>query len=187
MRELGACLASDHQDFADGLARPMGTVNLPLFKYLARPEIERDIEEELRLHLELLTAEHLQTHLSLEQATDLALERFGDYDQVRNQCVEISRRSRPLIRVLKSFLILVFLAGVLVSILSPEYHITRMGHVLMAVAGLSRLWLYVRALTSSNLLSKHDNLSPLRLNENTRPFSVYDERRRTPLERVISK
>jgi Flp pilus assembly protein TadB len=186
MPELGAGLESDYQDFAGCLTRPMETVKARFFKRFARHEIEREIEEELRLHLELLTQENLERHLSVEEATDAARERFGDFEQFKNQCVEISRRSNPFIRVLKSFLILVFLAGVLVRILSPELHVTHMGNILIAVAVLSRLLLYVRSLNPSKFLSLSEN-SSLRLNEHTRtPFRAYDQRRRTPLERVIS-
>jgi len=187
MPELGACLESDYQDFADCLTKPKETVKARFFKRFARHEIECDIEEELRLHLELLAQEHLERHLSLEEATDAALERFGNFEQVKNQCVEISRRSNSFIRVLKSLLILVFLTGVLVRILSPELHVTHMGDILIAVAVLSRLLLYVRSLNPSRFLSLSETSSPLRLNENARtPFRAYDQKRRTPLERVIS-
>ena len=97
----------------------MKAVEGRLFKRLNREQIECEIEEELRLHLELLTDEHLQQDLSLTEARNAALKRFGNVEQIKDQCVEISSSSRPSIRALKSFLILVFLLGVLVRHLLP--------------------------------------------------------------------
>jgi hypothetical protein len=157
-----------------------------LFQRFDSQQIKREIDEELRFHLELLTQEHFQQDMSLAEAKAAAQRRFGNVERIKAQCVEISRRSRPLIRALKSFLILVFLVGVLVRVFSPEYHITRVGSILIAVSILSRLLLYVRGLNPSRFLSSHETSSTLMLNENAQtPFSNYDQRRRAPVERVI--
>ncbi|HXM36882.1 MAG TPA: permease prefix domain 1-containing protein, partial [Pyrinomonadaceae bacterium] len=87
-----------------------------LFKRFDRDQIEREIDEELRLHIELLTQEHLQKDLSLTEATDAALKRFGSVERVKEQCVEISRSNGPLMRALKALLIPVFLFGVLLRV-----------------------------------------------------------------------
>jgi len=152
-----------------------------------REVIEHQIEEELRFHLEQLTEQHLQQDMSLAEAKDAASKCFGNVEQIRDQCVEISRSNRPLIRALKSFLILVFLVGVLVRIFSTEFHLTRVGDILIAVGVLSRLLLYVHSLTPSSFLSKPETSSPLMLNEDGRAsIEAYDQRKRTPVERVIS-
>src|SRR5687767_163221 len=91
-----------------------------LFHRFDRQVIERQIEEELRFHLELLTEQHLLQDMSLPAAKDAALKRFGNVEQIKDQCVEISKSNRPLIRALKFLLILVFLLGVLVRIFGPE-------------------------------------------------------------------
>jgi hypothetical protein len=147
---------------------------------------KREIEEELRFHLDLLTDEYCRKEMSLEEARAEALERFGDVERIKNQCVEINRRSHPGIVALKLFLSLVFLLGVLVRIFSPEYHVTNVGNILIAVGILGRLLLYVR-LHPSGFLSKSDNPSPLMLNDDRRkPLLAYDQKMRTPLERIIS-
>ena len=151
-----------------------------------REVIERQIEEELRFHLDLLTEQHLQQDMSLAKAKDAALERFGNLEQIKDQCVEISRRNRPVIRALKSFLILVFLVGVLVRVFSTELAVTRAGDVLIAIALLGRLFFYVRGLNPSRFTSKDEPSSPLMLNDGLASFTTYDQRKRTPLERVIS-
>lgn len=149
-------------------------------------QTRREIDEELRFHIDLLTDEHRLLDMPLAEARDAALRRFGNVEQIKHECVEISRRRHPAVRLLKSFLLLVFLTGVLVRIFSPEYHLTRVGDVLMAVSVLSRLWLYVRGLNPSRFLSKANDPSPLKLNDSQISFTAYDERARTPVERVIS-
>jgi hypothetical protein len=164
----------------------MKAVNGHLFKRFDSEQIRGELEEELRFHLELLTEALLQQDMSQEEANAAALRRFGNVDQIRSQCVQISRRNRPVIRALKSFLILVFLMGVLVRIFSPEYHVTHVGDILIAVGILGRLLVYVRGLNPSSFLSKPETSSPLMLNANGQAsITAYDRRKRTPVERVI--
>jgi len=145
-----------------------------------------EIDEELQLHIDLLTQEHLQANLPFETARDAALKRFGNPEDIQKQCLEISRRRHPAVRALKLFLILIFLTGVLVRIFAPEYHVTRMGDVLMAVGLLGRLWVYLRVLAPSAFFSKPEVSSSLRLID-VSPTAIdsYDREKRTPVERVI--
>jgi hypothetical protein len=165
----------------------MKAVLKKFFHRFDREVIERDIEDELRFHLDLLTKHHLGQNMPLPEARDAALKRFGNVEQIKEQCTEISRNNRPLIRALKFLLILVFLAGVCVRIFSPELHLTRMGDVLIYVGILGRLFFYVRGLSPSRFTSQPANSSPLMLKETVAtPFNAYDQSKRTPLERVIS-
>ena len=127
-----------------------------------RDVIERQIEEELQFHLELLTEQHLHQEMSLAEAKDAALKRFGNVEQIKDQCVEISRNNRPVIRALKAFLIVVFVVGVLLRV-STEFPITRVGDVLIAIAVLGRLFFYVRGLNPSRFTSRDEPSSPLML------------------------
>lgn len=164
----------------------MKAVKERLFKPLNRAEIGREIEEELRLHLELLTEEHLQLDLPLAEARAAALKRFGDVERLKDECVEISRRHHPLILVLKSFLILVFLAGVLLRVFVAEYHVKHCADILIAVGILGRLLLYARGLRPSSFLSKPETSSPLMLIDKSQTLiAAYDPNRRTPVERMI--
>ena len=165
----------------------MKVVKERLFKPLNRAKIGREVEDELRLHLELLTEEHLQIDLPLAEARAAAVKRFGDVERIKDQCVEISRRSHPSSRALKFFLTMIFLVGVLVRVFSPEYHLTRAGDILIAVSILSHLLLYVRGLNPSSFLSRSETSSPLKLNDNGQTTIVaYDQRKRSPVERFIS-
>ena len=158
-----------------------------LFKRFHRQRVERDIEEELRLHLELLTQEHLQQDMSLAEARDAALKRFGNVEQIKDRCMKIGSRNQPFLRAVTPFLVVVVIVGFLTRINATDIHVRHFGELLIAISILIRLLLYVRGLNPSRFSSKHESSSPLRLNEDgLRSFTAYDQRRRTPLERVIS-
>ena len=124
--------------------------------------IEREVDEELRFHLDLLTEQHLQDADTVADARAAALSRFGDVEQIKDECVEISKRSRPLTRALKTFFVLTFLAGILVRIWGTELHVDRVGQMLIAIGFMGRLFMYVRGSRPAGLHSKSD--TPLRLN-----------------------
>jgi hypothetical protein len=156
-----------------------------LFQRLDRKQETREIEEELRFHLDRLTEENCRQDLSWNDARALAQQRFGNLEQFRDQCVEISRRNHPSLRALKLFASLIFLMGILVRVFSPEYHVTRVGTILMAVGFLGRLLLYVRCLNPSSTTNPDDS-APLKLFDSKGSIEAYDQRNRTPVERVIS-
>ena len=137
--------------------------------------IEREVEEELRFHLELLTEQYLQHADTLVEARASAFRRFGNIEEVRDQCVEISKRKRPFTRMLKSFLLLTFIAGISVRIFATELHVDRVGQMLIAVAVMGRLFLYVRSLRPAGFRPKSDTSSPLMLNSIAkRPASLFE-------------
>lgn len=145
-----------------------------LFRHMDRQAVEREVEEELRFHLDLLE-EHFQQTSSLVDARDSALRRFGNVEEVKDECVEISKRKRPFTRALKSFLTLAFLSGVFVCIFGNEMHVVRVGHMLITVAVIGRLLLYVRALNPSSFRPKSDtSSSPLMLDSKAKtPASLF--------------
>ena len=154
-----------------------------LFNPIGSEAIEREVEEELRFHLESLTEQHLQDGDTLAEATASALRRFGNVEEVKDECVEISKRKRPVTRALKSFLILVFLTGILVRIFGTELHVDRIGQMLIAIGAMGRLFLYVRGLKPAGFRPKSDTASPLMLNSTATksgslptPVSLFDPR-----------
>jgi hypothetical protein len=149
-----------------------------------RNVIERQVEEELHFHLELLTEQHLHQDMSLTEAEDAALKRFGNVAEIKDQCVQISRSNCALTRVLKSFLILIFVFGVSVRVFITELGVHHLGGILILVAVSGRLFFYVRGLKPSQF-TKHD--PSLMLNHHgLMSFTAYDQSNRTPVERVIS-
>lgn len=122
-----------------------------------------------------MTEQHLQHADTLVEARASALRRFGNVEQVKDECVEISKRKRPFIRALKSFLILTFLAGIFVRIFGTELNVVRAGTMLMTVAVMGRLFLYVRALKPAGFRPKSDTSSPLMLNSADKtPASLFE-------------
>ena len=88
--------------------------------------------------------------------------------------------------LLKICLFTLFLLGVLMRIFAPFETFRHLADILMWLAVLGRLFMYVRALNPAFFLPKEDNSSPLRLVEKKEPIiTTYDQRTRTPLERVI--
>jgi hypothetical protein len=147
-------------------------------------QAQLEIEEELQFHLDLLTEEHCRQDMSWEHAQAAALKRFGNVEQIRDECVRIARRNHPIVLALKWFLGFVFVTGVLVRIFGTDYHVTRVGDVLMAVGILSRLLLHLRVMNP--FVAKPDDAVLIKLNDAPVSFAAYDQRRRTPVERVIS-
>jgi len=120
-----------------------------------RRELELEVEEELRLHIDFLLRDNIQRGMSPEAARTATLKRFGNFDRVRNECVEICRRSCPLQRAFKICLILLALTGLIVRIVSIDRHVAHIGVTLIAIAIAGRLLLYVRSLTPSRFLQKN--------------------------------
>jgi hypothetical protein len=143
-----------------------------------------EVEQELQFHLDLLTEDVYRPDMSWKQAQASALGRFGDFNEIRNECVRIARRHHPLVSALKWFFGFVFVTGVLVRIFGSEYHVVRVGNTLMAVGVLSRLLLYLRLMTP--FVSKPDQTILIKLNDKPISLAPYDREMRTPVERVIS-
>ena len=118
-----------------------------------------EVEEELHLHVELLQREYMQRGMSLEEARATTLKRFGNFDRVRNECVAICRRSHPLQRAFKVFLILLAVTGLIIRITSTDYYVARIGPILITIAIAGRLLLYVRGLSPSRFLPKNKTTS----------------------------
>jgi hypothetical protein len=156
-----------------------------LFRRLDSRRAHLEVEEELQFHLDLLTEELCRQDMSREEAQATALGRFGNVEQIRNECVRIARRNHPLVSALKWFFGFVFVAGVLVRVFGSDYHVTRVGDILMMVGVLSRLLLYLRVMNLSMFVSKPDESSVIKLNDSSVSLSAYDDRRRTPVERLI--
>ena len=157
-----------------------------LFQRFDNQQAKCEIEDELRFHIDLLTNENCRQAMPLDEARCKAEARFGNFEEIRDQCLEISMRNSPQTRALKCLLIMVFLMGVLVFVLGTEYHVRRIGEVSMMIGLLGRLLIYVRGLQRSSFLSEAIEAAPLKLNDLHTSFTAYDQRMRTPVERVIS-
>jgi hypothetical protein len=150
-------------------------------------EIEREVEEELRLHYEMLTEQYQESGLSEEAARQAAERRFGDLERVRAECVKISRRNRPLVKLLKLVLLLSIISGVWLRTRGWAIQFTQMGDLLIATGLLGQLLLYVKGL-SARATQAVKRGQPFSLLGRGQSLSVeaYDELGRTPVERLVA-
>jgi hypothetical protein len=58
-------------------------------------EVTREVETELRFHIEMRTRSNVERGMKPDDAQRAALQSFGDFERVKNDCCEI-RRSLPL-------------------------------------------------------------------------------------------
>ena len=112
-----------------------------------------DVEEELQFHIEMLEQNYAQQGMSDAHARAAALRRFGNFERIKKQCVNISLRNTLLRRVLKASSILLALTGLVIRVSSTDYKVARMGTVIIMVAISGRLLLYVRGLSPWTYLS----------------------------------
>src|SRR6185369_7560412 len=101
------------------------TVNVinRLFQGMDGRRAHAEVDEELQFHLDLLTEELCRQNMPRDEAQTTALERFGNLEQIRDECVRISRRNHPAVSALKWFFAFVFVTGVLVRVFSLEFHL----------------------------------------------------------------
>jgi hypothetical protein len=109
---------------------------------------ECEIEAELLFHIEMRTQQNIETGMLPETAKQDALNRFGDFDQVRNRCRKAKQETlvSRLARVTKLLTWAMVLGGFALPFLSPVRAIQQAGHLLVAIAILWRLFLYVKNL-----------------------------------------
>lgn len=126
-----------------------------------RKKIALEVEEELQFHLEMLERKYAQQGMSDAHAMAAALRRFGNFERVKKQCVDISRRNSLLRRVLTTSSTVIALIGLSIHFLSSDYKVARIGEVLIMIALSGRLLLYVRGLSPSTFLpgNKETSLS----------------------------
>lgn len=115
--------------------------------FMSRSKTAFEVEEELRFHVELLAQKYAQQGMSDAQAKAAALQRFGNFEKIRRQCVDIRRRNTLLRRVLKTSALVTALIGLAIHTLSSDYRVARIGTMLITIAIAGRLLLYVRGLS----------------------------------------
>lgn len=129
-------------------------------KRLRPAQLEQEIEEELRFHLEMRAQQNRAAGMSAEAAQAAALERFGNYQAVNAACRALARArlaNSPARRILNSLILALFGGGVAVRWLSDAEVIQRCGTALLLIAVLWRLLLYVRL---SSLVRKPITATP---------------------------
>lgn len=163
-------------------------------KRLRPGQIEREIEEELRFHLEMRAEQNRAAGMTAEAAQTDALQRFGNYETVKTECHKITQErlaNSPARRLLNVFIWLMHGGGLSLRFFSDIDTLRHCGDVLIVISVMWRLLMYVRL---SGLLRKAETLPsapvlPLESftpHHSHNPIPSYDQQGRTPVERVLS-
>jgi hypothetical protein len=148
-----------------------------------KPEIETEVDEELRFHIDMQTHDYEGRGLSSENSRVMAEARFGDVERIRKECIRIGSGKPVLIWVLSSVFLMSLLIGLLLRALVPEMHVNRVGDVMMMIGGLGILLVYAKRAGTTVFTSKSESF---RLGLNNSPPVSFDEQGRTPFDRVRS-
>ncbi|HEY0725960.1 MAG TPA: permease prefix domain 1-containing protein [Pyrinomonadaceae bacterium] len=168
-------------------------------------EMVREVETELRFHIEMRTRANVEQGMRPDDARRAALQSFGDFEQVRNSCCEIRRSlpfySRPVRMGLHITIAVLAGLAALWAVNVPHHDFTGVMRQLFAIAVLTYLFIVVRRARSKHPSeSEHVNgvvVAPsetFRANKSltsdisnapSAKIPAYDEQGRTPVERVF--
>jgi Flp pilus assembly protein TadB len=153
------------------------------FKRISRSKrsIANDVDDELRFHLEMQVNAFEDQGLSREQSETRAQTRFGNVEQIRSECIQISSRRSVLIWLLNSLFLISLIVGLFLRAVVPEVHINQVGNMLMIIGGLGVLVVYAKQ-TGTRMLKAETH--EFRLGINNGPPVGFDESGRTPFDRV---
>jgi len=166
-------------------------------------EIAREVEAELRFHIEMRARANIEGGMRPDQAQLAARQSFGDFDRVKTECCEISR-SHPLDSTpfkMGLHITLAVLSGLaaLWAVNVPHHNFTGVMRQLIAIAVLAHLLIVVRRTRSQRrsdsehisdaLAAPNERLRAERLTSDTsepsEKITAYDEQGRTPVERIF--
>jgi hypothetical protein len=146
--------------------------------------IEREVQEEISFHCDQLTAQYQAEGLSETEARLAALKQFGDVEQVHAECVQISKRTTPLTKVIRLLLFIMFLAGVWIRFSGLGITFVHLGNVLIATAILARLLMYVQTLRP--IKSGPGETLRLSAKSSSSKVEAFDSLGQTPVERLMN-
>lgn len=165
----------------------------------------REVEAELRFHISMRTRANVEQGMRPDDAQRAALQSFGDFEQVRNDCCEI-RRSLPFDSTplrMGLHITIAILAGLaaLWAVNVPHHNFTGVMRQLIAIAVLSYLFIVVRRARSkrrsdcvevngalvipSETFRGNRGLMSDMSEAPSAKITAYDEQGRTPVERVF--
>ena len=168
-------------------------------------ETVREIEAELRFHIQMRTRANVEQGMRPDDAQRAALQSFGDFERVRNNCCEI-RRSLPFDSTLLRMglhITIAVVAGLaaLWAVNVPHHNFTGVMRQLIAIAVLTYLLIIVRRarskrrsdcedvngvlVTPSETFRANKSLTSDISDAASAKITAYDEHGRTPVERVF--
>jgi hypothetical protein len=150
----------------------------------------REVETELRFHIEMRTRANVEQGMSPDDARRAAVQSFGNFERVKTDCCEIRRSlpidSMPLIMAMH--IGIATLAGftALWAVNVPHHSFTGIARQLIPIAVLTYLFIVVRR-ASSKRRSESEHVSGMFTAPSAPPAKItaYDEHGRSPVERVF--
>jgi hypothetical protein len=168
-------------------------------------EMVREVEAELRFHIEMRTRANVEQGMRPDDAQRAALQSFGDFERVRNNCCEIRRSllfdSTPLRMGLHITIAVVAGLAALWAVNVPHHDFTGVMRQLIAIAVLTYLLIVVRRARSkrrsdceyvngvfvapNETFRANKSLTSDMSDAPSAKITAYDEQGRTPVERVF--
>ena len=178
-----------------------------ILRLIRRGAFEREIEEELRFHLEMRKRDNIAAGMPEAEAESDALRRFGDFDHVSAECREISHEKLiggVNMKAMKGIAWVMLGCGLTLNLTSEIHTVRQMGQVLVCIAILWWLLLYLRATrpdqqrinqhldaaeqTPLGLIAPAGSASESDFAEPSgRQAVARDDRGRTPVERLLAE
>ena len=167
-------------------------------------EIAREVETELRFHIEMRARANIESGMSPSEAQLAARQSFGDFDRVKTKCCEISRSLPVGSTVLRMgmYITIAVVAGgaALVAVNMPHHNLGGVLWQLVAIAVLGRAFIVGRRAISTKRFAgdgapgvfktdserfreDKDMLSEIR---EPNVIVAHDEQGRTPVERMFN-
>jgi hypothetical protein len=160
----------------------------------------REVEDELRFHIEMRARDNVAAGMSPEDAMADAMRRFGDFDQIRAVCEEVRKeRLAGIMNVIKGGAWLILGCGLMLKMSSTIVAFRNVGDFLIVIALLWRLLIHLREMQPDrrrfvaaehpppSILHTIGDLSASGFTEDApRAVPTYDKDGRTPVERLIS-
>ncbi|MGI8838595.1 MAG: permease prefix domain 1-containing protein [Pyrinomonadaceae bacterium] len=116
-------------------------------------EVAREVETELRFHIDMRARANIEGGMRPDEAKLAALKSFGDFNQVKVQCCEISRSlpfDSTLLRMGLHIAIALFAGGAALWAVNIRHdNFTGVLRQLVAIAVLTRLFVVVRRASST--------------------------------------
>ena len=169
-------------------------------------EIAREVEAELRFHIQMRTRANIEVGMRPDHAELAARQSFGDFDRVKTRCCEISRSLPVESTVLKMamYITIAVLAGgaALWAVNMPHHSFTGVLWQLVAIAVLARAFTVGRRAISTKRFAGHSangvfkagserfrkdkGLSSNEYDAHGVEIAAHDEQGRTPVERMFN-
>ena len=168
-------------------------------------EIAREVETELRFHIEMRTRTNIEKGMTPDEAQRAALQSFGDFERVKNSCCEIRRSlpfdSTPLRMGLHIAIAVLMGFGALWAVNAPHHNFIGVLRQLVAIAVLIILFVSVKRARSmrryanerasgvdiveSETLHVNKSLTSENYEVSSENILAHDEEGHTPVERVF--